>query len=75
VVIVLEGEDKTRGGVPSQTRPFTLFKLMVDLMVDGENITKCPFCNQMARREDLNNGTHVCWGPNDNSHKTLGIWG
>jgi acetyl-CoA carboxylase beta subunit len=43
-------------------------------MKEDNEYTKCPFCNQMARRTDLESGVHVCWGPMDNSHKTLGIW-
>jgi acetyl-CoA carboxylase beta subunit len=43
-------------------------------MKEDNEYVKCPFCNQMTRQEDLNNGTHICWDQKDNSHKTLGIW-
>jgi len=42
-------------------------------MEDNEYI-KCPFCNQLDKREYIENGTHVCWALNGDSHKTLGIW-
>lgn len=42
-------------------------------MADDDYI-KCPFCDQLARRVDIESGTHVCWGPKDITHKTLGIW-
>jgi len=44
-----------------------------DFMENNEYI-KCPFCNELARREDIENGTHVCWGSKAIPHRTLGIW-
>ncbi len=44
------------------------------VMAETDEYINCPFCNQQARREDIEDGTHVCWGPHDNSHRTLGIW-
>jgi acetyl-CoA carboxylase beta subunit len=42
--------------------------------MEDKDYIKCPFCNQLARRKDIESGIHICWSSGSNSRKTLGVW-